>query len=271
MEVTILRSDVPENVPGRALDVGEGGLGAVLAADLCPGDSVGVEFRLPDLGLGLHAKAVIRHQAELRYGLEFLGLPAEQLAMLRYWINRAQERRAWQKSAAQPTLASLGPAQVPRPETPGAESRGHPLRRARILRVVFGLAFLGSVVIAGVGWWQWHGAWREIESRIPEKLIGAPPPHARVAADVMEQLLTYKVEPVYPESAGQQNLQGVVVLDVVVTPDGRVGEVRPLSGPSELAPAAVNAVRWWRFQPYFVKGHPAQVDTTLAIVFRPAS
>jgi TonB family protein len=271
VDLTILRSGVPESVPGRALDIGEGGLGAVLAADLRPGDSVGVEFHLPDLGLGLHAKAVIRHQAELRYGLEFLGLPTEQLAMLRYWINRAQEIRARQKPAAQPALASLGPAQLLVTEAAGAELRGSPAGRVRMLSVVLGLAFLASVVIAGGGWWQWHRAWRELESRIPERLLGAAPPHARVPADVMQQLLTYKVEPVYPQAAGRENMQGVVLLDVVVTPDGRVGEVRPLSGPTELAPAAVDAVRWWRFQPYYVKGHPAQVDTTLAIAFRPAS
>ncbi len=271
VDVTILRSGVPASIPGRLLDVGEGGLAAILAADFRPGDSVSVEFRLPDLGLGVHAKAVIRHQAELRYGLEFLALPSEQLAMLRFWADAAQKKSAPQTRAVQPTLASLQPAEALLPEAAAAERLPERSRRSPLWGVVLTLAFLASGAITGVGWWQWHRAWKELESRIPRKLVGAPPPHARVPADVMEQLLTYKVEPIYPESAIQQNLQGVVVLDVVVTPDGRVEEVRPLSGPAELAPAAVDAVRWWRFQPYFVKGHPAEVDTTLAVIFRPES
>ena len=271
VDLTILRSGVPDSIPGRLLDVGEGGLAAVLAADLRPGDSVGVEFRLPDLGLGVRAKAVIRHQAELRYGLEFLALPAEQLAMLRYWADVAQEKYASQTTPTQPTLASLQTAEAMPTGTAGAEELPGRSRRSPLWGVVLALAFLACGTITGVGWWQWHRAWKELESRIPGKLVGAPPPHARVSADVMEQLLTYKVEPVYPESAIPQNVQGVVVLDVVISPDGRVGEVRPLSGPAELAPAAVDAVRWWRFQPYFVKGHPAEVDTTLAVIFRPES
>src|ERR1700740_2208657 len=50
VNVTVLRSGVPDAVPGRSVDVGEGGLGAVLAAELFPGELVGVEFRLPDGG-----------------------------------------------------------------------------------------------------------------------------------------------------------------------------------------------------------------------------
>src|SRR6266849_6797685 len=93
VDVTVLRSGVPDTVPGRALDVGEGGVAVVLAGELRPGDSVGVEFRLPNLGLPLQAKAVVRHQASLRCGLEFRGLSPEQQAMIRYWGERAAQNR----------------------------------------------------------------------------------------------------------------------------------------------------------------------------------
>jgi len=62
-----------QGIPGRSLDLGEGGLAAILAGAVYPGDSVAVEFLLPEMGLGLHAKAVVRHHADLRCGLEFLG------------------------------------------------------------------------------------------------------------------------------------------------------------------------------------------------------
>ena len=61
---------------------------AVLAAEFRPGDSVGLEFRLPDVSAPLRAKAVVRHQAQLQCGFEFLGLSHDQQASIRYWARR---------------------------------------------------------------------------------------------------------------------------------------------------------------------------------------
>src|SRR5256885_3812466 len=77
VEIAVLRSGVPDSVPGRLINVGEGGIAAILAAELRTGDSVGVSFRLPEVALPVHAKAVVRHRSELRCGVEFLALPAE--------------------------------------------------------------------------------------------------------------------------------------------------------------------------------------------------
>jgi outer membrane biosynthesis protein TonB len=60
----------------------------------------------------------------------------------------------------------------------------------------------------------------------------------------------------------------VVLLETVVGADGSVVDARPLGGPEALAPAAIEAVRWWRFQPYRVKGKAVAVETTVAIEFR---
>src|SRR6266480_3571677 len=88
VDVTVLHSGVPNNIPGRSLDLGEGGMLAVLAAEFRPGDSVGLEFRLPDVSAPLRAKAVVRHQAQLQCGFEFLGLSQDQQASIRYWARR---------------------------------------------------------------------------------------------------------------------------------------------------------------------------------------
>src|SRR5258708_13001089 len=77
LSITILRSGVPDAVPGRSVDVGEGGLGAVLAAELFPGELVGVEFRLPDVGSVL-AKARLCSQQSLPSALQFLSIPPQQ-------------------------------------------------------------------------------------------------------------------------------------------------------------------------------------------------
>jgi protein TonB len=84
----------------------------------------------------------------------------------------------------------------------------------------------------------------------------------------MERLATHKIEPIYPEAARQANIQGAVVLNLIIGTDGTVLDVHPISGPEELTPAAVEAVKWWRFQPYLVNGQAVQVKTTLAVDFR---
>jgi protein TonB len=85
----------------------------------------------------------------------------------------------------------------------------------------------------------------------------------------MQKLITHKVDPEYPAAARPRNLQAVILLDVVVGRDGSVVSVRSLGGPEVLAQAAVDALRWWRFQPYRVDGKPVVVETTVAVEFKP--
>ncbi len=85
----------------------------------------------------------------------------------------------------------------------------------------------------------------------------------------MEKLLIHRVEPVYPAEARRANIQGVIALDIVVGRDGAVASMRALNGPDVLARAAMDALRWWRFEPYRVNGEPAVVETTVAVEFKP--
>ena len=84
----------------------------------------------------------------------------------------------------------------------------------------------------------------------------------------MEKLLVHKVEPTYPAEARKDNLQGIIALDIVVGRDGSVVSMRALNGPEVLARAAMDALRWWRFEPYRVNGEPAVVETTVAVEFK---
>jgi protein TonB len=85
----------------------------------------------------------------------------------------------------------------------------------------------------------------------------------------MEKLVTHRVDPDYPLEARQAKLQGVIELDVVVGRDGSVSEVRARNGPAVLAQAAMDAMRWWRFEPYQIDGKPVVVQTTVAMEFKP--
>jgi TonB family protein len=83
-----------------------------------------------------------------------------------------------------------------------------------------------------------------------------------------EASLLHRVEPDYPEAARQQNIQGMVVLDLHIGQDGGVQQVTPVSGPPLLAGAATTAVKQWRFKPRLVGGHPAEVRTRITLDFR---
>lgn len=258
VEITALRSGIPYLIPGRAINAGQYGLGVALAGDVRVGESVGVQLRLPDISGALFLKAVVRYQSLLLCGLEFQNPPEEELSKLRYWTqtNSAAGREAQLPlfGTEWPTLAPLPVLSLPEPIRP-------PRRRVPLLRLLWG-ALTVMLVICGVGWWQWYRTWSQLESQIEAR---PTPMHQNVPGDVMEKLVTYKVAPVYPEGAKQT--QGPVLLDALIAADGSVVDLHPISGPDELAPAAVRAAKSWHFEPYRVNGRPVPVETTLTVSF----
>jgi TonB family protein len=95
----------------------------------------------------------------------------------------------------------------------------------------------------------------------------ARPMRVRIASGVTQGLLVRKVAPVYPLEAKQNRIQGTVFLAAVIGKDGRVENLRVLSGPKELVDAAVGAVQQWRYRPYVLNGEPVEVDTTVTVNF----
>ena len=271
VDITVLRAGAPASIPGRSLDIGEGGVAAVLAAELQPGEWVAVELQLPNAGRALQTKAVVRHHDQLRCGFEFLGLSVDQRMMIRSWAGTAQPLSSAPGPrtpvSASPSTRMTSPQSTP---APGVQTRRPARSQARNLAVER-LLRLTLALLLGVGlWaaWQWHRGWQQLESRMARKDVHAQPPSAKVPAEVMERLLVRRVEPVYPEAARRANLQGVVVLDAIIAADGTVVNIRPVSGAEALVSAAMDAARWWRFRPYRVQGEPAPVETTLSVEFR---
>lgn len=89
----------------------------------------------------------------------------------------------------------------------------------------------------------------------------------RVSADVQEPKLIYKVDPVYPPLAKAAHVQGEVILDVTVTENGEVAEVKVLRGHPLFDKAALDAVKRWRYSPTYSNGEPVPVITTVTLVF----
>ena len=90
VDITVLRSGTTASIPGRSLDLGEGGVAAVLAAELQLGEWVGVQFQLPNAAQALQTKAVVRHHNQLRCGFEFQGLSPDQRSMIRSWAGNSE-------------------------------------------------------------------------------------------------------------------------------------------------------------------------------------
>jgi len=278
VDITVLRSGAPASIPGRSLDLGEGGVAAVLAAELQLGEWVAVEFLLPNAGQALQTKAVVRHHNHLRCGFEFLGLSGDQRTMIRRWAGNSQPLPILEPTAPAPsstptstTVSNAAAMRMTSPlPAPVMPARRKPVPASnqaldRLRRLTLALL----LVVGGWATWQWHRGWQQLESRMARKDVHAQPPSAKVPVEVMERLLIRRVDPVYPEAARRANLQGIVVLDAVIAADGTVVNIHPVSGSDALVSAAMDATRWWRFRPYRVRGEPATVETTLSIEFRP--
>ena len=269
VDVTVLRSGIPDTLPGRSVNLGERGVAAMLSGELLPGEAVGVEIRLPQTADPLRTRALVRHQDKLRLGLEFIGLSAEQQAAIRDWAGGTKAELEPGERAKSPIEAGKGSESGF--EGSGSDGTPPPVRQRKRQAWVFFL-FLGlAAVLLAILWWRWNRGWEELETGLQksEKIAEPQQPRIQVPAEVMAKLVTHRVDPEYPAAARPARLQGVIALDVVVGRDGSVVDVHALNGPDMLAQAAIEALRWWRFEPYLVDGKPVVVKTTVAVEFKP--
>ncbi len=108
-----------------------------------------------------------------------------------------------------------------------------------------------------------------------------PYPSIRVPADISSQKPSSErslqigraislVEPVYPEDAKSQGIEGTVKLHVVVGGDGSVQNVELTSGSALLAKAATSAIREWHYAKTLLGGQPVETEQDVIVKFRMA-
>jgi protein TonB len=115
-------------------------------------------------------------------------------------------------------------------------------------------------------WWTWSSGWGDLENAAE---AGRPAGAAvEVSSSLMGQRIIHRADPIYPSEALRRKIEGEVMLETVIGEDGTVKDVHAVSGPDLLRTAAVDAVKWWRFQPYEVNGHAATVHTLIEVDFR---
>lgn len=272
LDVTVVRNGVPDKLPGRAVNAGETGLAAILAGELALNEAVMIELHGPPNAVRL--SAVVRYQDKLRCGLEFGELTAAQRTSLQDWVKENNLENDLTPKA-EPEEAE--PKKDQGKKKPGRESRvgkatifsEPPQRDNGGRRRITWIVVLVLVAIAAfLFWWRWNQAWEELEAESKNPSALTEEPQAQVPAEVMEKLLVHRVEPTYPEEARRENLQGIVAIDIVVGRDGSVVSMKALNGPDVLARAAMDALRWWKFEPFRVNGEAAAAETTVAVEFK---
>lgn len=91
-------------------------------------------------------------------------------------------------------------------------------------------------------------------------------PTVTVSRDVAERV-AHSVAPTYPLLAKQMKVQGAVVLQALIDKGGRIQNLRVVSGPAILAAAAQEAVKQWRFKPYYLNGTPVETEARVSVNF----
>lgn len=100
----------------------------------------------------------------------------------------------------------------------------------------------------------------------PDPVPTAPVPRGGI---VMQSSLLYSVTPEYPRLAVITKVQGAVLIEAVITREGTIdpARLRVISGHVLLVPAAVEAVKQWRYRPTMLNGVPVEVLTTITVNF----
>jgi len=90
----------------------------------------------------------------------------------------------------------------------------------------------------------------------------------RIGNMVQESKLIHRVEPVYPEQALRDGIQGTVRLLITINEEGFVYELKAVDGNNPiLEAAAIDAVKQWQYSPTLLNGEPVAAQTTVTVLF----
>jgi periplasmic protein TonB len=103
---------------------------------------------------------------------------------------------------------------------------------------------------------------------LPDAPAGPVQQPVRVGGQIKEPKKLKNVPPVYPQIATQARVQGVVILECTISPQGKVTDVKVLRGIPLLDQAAIDAVKQWVYTPTLLNGVPVPVIMTVTVNFK---
>jgi protein TonB len=89
-----------------------------------------------------------------------------------------------------------------------------------------------------------------------------------VSQGVSQGLLYKKIAPSYPQNALRMHIEGKVELLATISKEGNITHIKVLSGDSQLARAANDAVKQWKYKPYLLNGEPVEIQTQVTVNFK---
>ena len=89
----------------------------------------------------------------------------------------------------------------------------------------------------------------------------------KVSSGVAQGLLVHQVTPQYPLQARESGIHGTVVVEAVIGKDGSVRSVKAVKGNPLLVKPALDAVKQWRYKPYYLNGEPIDAETQISVNF----
>ena len=75
------------------------------------------------------------------------------------------------------------------------------------------------------------------------------------------------MRPIYPPDAMADKVEGEVLVEALIDPDGKISHTRVIQSVPELDQAALDAVGLWEFTPTLLNGIPQPVFITITIRF----
>jgi len=89
-----------------------------------------------------------------------------------------------------------------------------------------------------------------------------------VSQGVSQGLLYKKIAPSYPQNALRMHIEGAVELLATISKEGNISHIKVLSGDAQLARAASDAVKQWKYKPYLLNGEPVEIQTQVTVNFK---
>lgn len=89
-----------------------------------------------------------------------------------------------------------------------------------------------------------------------------------VSQGLSQGLILKKTQPTYPSIALQMRIEGPVDLLATISKTGSITAVKILHGDPQLARAALEAVKQWKYKPYLLDGQPVEIQTQITVNFK---
>lgn len=107
-----------------------------------------------------------------------------------------------------------------------------------------------------------------IVSAVPTAMPTATASTLKISQGVSQGLLIKKVTPRYPQNALSMRIQGAVNLEATINKEGIIKNLKVVSGDPTLGRAAAEAVKQWRYKPYYLNGEPVEIETQITVNFK---